>query len=100
MAEGRMRGYFARDRPSSVSFADSFPLEGGSQEHTPLNINLSLLKFCDRIERVGEYLTIRNGGNDEMERVEKFLKEAGDYYLATVDGDQPRVSPFGTAHIF
>ena len=31
-----------------------------------------------------------------MERVEKFLKDAGTYYLATVDGDQPRVRPFGT----
>ncbi|MBO4289504.1 MAG: pyridoxamine 5'-phosphate oxidase family protein [Lachnospiraceae bacterium] len=35
-----------------------------------------------------------------MERVVKFLKEAGAYYLATVEGDQPRVRPFGTAHIF
>jgi len=35
-----------------------------------------------------------------MERVEKFLKEAETYYLATVEGDQPRVRPFGTAHIF
>ena len=35
-----------------------------------------------------------------MERVCKFLKEAGTYYLATVEGDQPRVRPFGTAHIF
>ncbi|MCR5640237.1 MAG: pyridoxamine 5'-phosphate oxidase family protein [Lachnospiraceae bacterium] len=35
-----------------------------------------------------------------MERVEKFLKDAGTYFLATVDGDQPRVRPFGTAHIF
>ena len=35
-----------------------------------------------------------------MERVEKFLKEAGTYYLATVDGDRPRVRPFGTAHVF
>ena len=35
-----------------------------------------------------------------MERVEKFLKEAGAYYLATAEGDQPRVRPFGTAHIF
>ena len=34
-----------------------------------------------------------------MERVEKFLKEAGTYYLATVEGNQPRVRPFGTAHI-
>lgn len=35
-----------------------------------------------------------------MKRVEKFLKEAETYYLATVEGDQPRVRPFGTAHIF
>lgn len=35
-----------------------------------------------------------------MERVCQFLKEAGTYYLATVEGDQPRVRPFGTAHIF
>ena len=35
-----------------------------------------------------------------MERLCKFLKDAGTYYLATVEGDQPRVRPFGTAHIF
>lgn len=35
-----------------------------------------------------------------MKRVVDFLKEAGTYYLATVEGDQPRVRPFGTAHIF
>ncbi len=35
-----------------------------------------------------------------MEKVCEFLKSAGAYYLATVDGDQPRVRPFGTAHIF
>jgi uncharacterized pyridoxamine 5'-phosphate oxidase family protein len=35
-----------------------------------------------------------------MKRVEQFLKEAGTYYLATTDGDQPRVRPFGTIHIF
>ncbi len=35
-----------------------------------------------------------------MEKVCNFLKEAGVYYLATVEGDQPRVRPFGTAHIF
>lgn len=35
-----------------------------------------------------------------MEKVCKFLKEAGVYYLATAEGDQPRVRPFGTAHIF
>ena len=35
-----------------------------------------------------------------MERVVQFLKEAETYYLATEEGDQPRVRPFGTAHIF
>ena len=35
-----------------------------------------------------------------MERVEKFLKDANVYYLVTMEGDQPRVRPFGTAHIF
>ena len=35
-----------------------------------------------------------------MKRVYDFLKEAGAYYLATVEGDQPRVRPFGTMHLF
>ena len=35
-----------------------------------------------------------------MERVVQFLKEAEVYYLATVDGDQPRVRPFGTINVF
>ena len=35
-----------------------------------------------------------------MESVCRFLKEAGVYYLATTEGDQPRVRPFGTVHIF
>lgn len=35
-----------------------------------------------------------------MKKVCEFLKEAETYYLATVEGNQPRVRPFGTAHIF
>lgn len=36
-----------------------------------------------------------------MEEVYKFLKEkAPTYFLATVEGDQPRVRPFGTVDIF
>ena len=35
-----------------------------------------------------------------MERVVKFLKDCGTYYLATVEGDQPRVRPFGTVNVF
>ena len=37
---------------------------------------------------------------ENIERVAQFLKDADTYYLATVDGDQPRVRPFGTAHVF
>lgn len=35
-----------------------------------------------------------------MDKVLKFLKDAETYYLATVEGNQPRVRPFGTAHVF
>ena len=35
-----------------------------------------------------------------MERVYEFLKNCGTYYLATVEGDQLRVRPFGTVDIF
>ena len=35
-----------------------------------------------------------------MQRVLDFLKAADTYYLATVEGDQPRVRPFGTVNEF
>ena len=37
---------------------------------------------------------------NKMEEVKNFIKECGAYFLATVDGDQPRVRPFGTIEIF
>ena len=35
-----------------------------------------------------------------MQEVYDFLKQCGTYYLATTEGDQPRVRPFGTVDIF
>ena len=35
-----------------------------------------------------------------MQEVYEFLKSADTYYLATVEGDQPRVRPFGTVDVF
>ena len=35
-----------------------------------------------------------------MNEVFEFLKACKTYYIATVDGDQPRVRPFGTVDIF
>lgn len=38
--------------------------------------------------------------SEGMKQVYDFLKEAKCYYIATVDGDQPHVRPFGTILIF
>lgn len=35
-----------------------------------------------------------------MQRVYEFLDKSGIYYLATAEGDQPRVRPFGTVNIY
>lgn len=35
-----------------------------------------------------------------MNEVYEFLKNCETYYLATMDGDQPRVRPFGTVDLF
>lgn len=35
-----------------------------------------------------------------MKEVCNFLKQCGKYFIATVEGDQPRVRPFGTAAIY
>ena len=37
---------------------------------------------------------------NNLERVLAFLDDAQTYYLATVEGDQPRVRPFGTALVY
>lgn len=34
-----------------------------------------------------------------MQRICDFIKNAGVYFLATIDEDRPRVRPFGTIHI-
>ena len=50
-------------------------------------------------------MTASNNGTgaDALENVAiagEFLKKCGTYYLATVEGDQPHVRPFGTAMVF
>ena len=35
-----------------------------------------------------------------MKQVFDFLNDCGVYYISTIDGDQPRVRPFGTINIF
>ena len=38
--------------------------------------------------------------NPNLAKVLAFLDDAQTYYLATVDGDQPKVRPFGTAIVY
>ena len=38
--------------------------------------------------------------NSGLEKICTFLEEAGTYYLATVEEDQPRVRPFGTVLLY
>ena len=35
-----------------------------------------------------------------MEKIYEFIKSAETYYLATIDGDQARVRPFGTVDLY
>ena len=51
-------------------------------------------------ESNGTMITKTTPNPENALRAQQFLKEAGTYYLATVDGDQPHVRPFGTAEIF
>lgn len=42
----------------------------------------------------------RKQGGILMQEIYEFLKQCGTYYLATMDGSQPRVRPFGTVDLF
>ena len=46
------------------------------------------------------YAAAENDTDAGMKEVYDFLKSCGNYYLATVEGDQPRVRPFGSLAIF
>lgn len=59
---------------------------------------IAILGISKKIEE--KTIVNHNYKEDKMQEVYDFLKSAGTYYLATVDGDQPRVRPFGTIDIF
>ncbi|MDR0543574.1 MAG: hypothetical protein LBH19_15375 [Dysgonamonadaceae bacterium] len=41
-----------------------------------------------------------NAEEQPVKEVCEFLRQCGTYFIATVEGDQPRVRPFGTAAVF
>lgn len=38
--------------------------------------------------------------NKNLEEIQAYLSECGAFFIATADGDQPRVRPFGVAEIY
>mgnify|MGYP000861206094 CR=1 FL=1 len=46
------------------------------------------------------FTTSKQPGQSTIQEVYDFLKKCQTYYLATVEGDQPRVRPFGTVELF
>ena len=66
-------------------------------------ISLSLNELSDYLKKdlaelISEVQAIVNPSG--IEKVYRFLNDAGVYYLATMDGDQPRVRAFGTALLY
>jgi uncharacterized pyridoxamine 5'-phosphate oxidase family protein len=55
-----------------------------------------LLAICPKLRAQ----TNENREENPMKEVCEFLKRCGVYYIATVEGNQPRVRPFGTAAVF
>lgn len=51
-------------------------------------------------EQPGNHSNYSTSNIKGMQQVNDFLKNCGTYYIATVEGDQPRVRPFGTINIF
>ncbi len=47
-----------------------------------------------------DHAAYKTSNEANMNEVYEFLKACQYYFIATVEGDQPRVRPFGTAHIF
>jgi uncharacterized pyridoxamine 5'-phosphate oxidase family protein len=64
---------------------------------TILSITALLLWF---LSPAAQAQTPENMEKNAMTEVCDFLKHCGVYYIATTEGDQPRVRPFGTSVIF
>jgi len=66
-------------------------------------IAVSVLLFAGCSPKQGSFVKPENYStmNQEgMQKVGDFIKSCGHYFIATIDGDQPRVRPFGTINIF
>lgn len=75
-------------------------IQGNKTNNIMKSVNTITLVLC-----LAMWAPICNAQNQEsnkqdMEKVYNFIKACKTYYIATVEGDQPRVRPFGTIHLF
>ncbi|MDR0832661.1 MAG: pyridoxamine 5'-phosphate oxidase family protein [Candidatus Symbiothrix sp.] len=61
-----------------------------------LTVICALLPILTNAQPTSSNHATENG----MQEVHDFLKACGTYFIATTEGDQPRVRPFGTVNIF
>ncbi|MDR0712963.1 MAG: pyridoxamine 5'-phosphate oxidase family protein [Bacteroidales bacterium] len=59
-----------------------------------------VMPYVTGVSASNDEACITSGAELSIKEVCDFLKKCGHYFIATVDGDQPRVRPFGTAAIF
>lgn len=65
-----------------------------------LLVNLCVIKLKDN-RRFKQYGNRTNEQTKSaLQEVRDSLNESGVFYIATIDGDQPRVRPFGVAEIY
>ena len=60
----------------------------------------NIITICAVVAAFGFSAQAQTNEEQSMNEVCSFLKHCGVYYLATAEGDQPRVRPFGTAVIY
>lgn len=61
----------------------------------------SALSGCtDNVQEPIDPQSYQSPNQEGQQQVCDFIKACNTYYIATADGNQPRVRPFGTIHIF
>lgn len=61
--------------------------------------NTEVTSAAEENETVTNQSISQEDMQENMKEVQAYLKECGVFYIATVDGDQPRVRPFGVSEI-
>ena len=76
----------------------SYEVKTGKQQSYSIQ-PVSIIMIDKQFENYEVILINEQLMQDNMKEVQAYLKECGAFFIATVDGDQPRVRPFGVSEI-